>query len=399
MKLLRSKTTPVPLKDSMNRSPLWCTFLCTRLIVSVALVGLVQLSYAQCPQICDANGNTALGDDTLLHNTVFYNTAVGSGALQFNTTGGSNTATGVSALNINTTGSFNTATGVGALVLNTTGTQNTAIGMLALGSNLTGSYNTATGYGALHKTTGGSNTATGFDALRDNGNGSNNTATGWFALIHNKGSGNIALGAKAGGNLTSGNNNIDIGNDGVRDESNTIRIGSRQTGTFIAGISGVTVAGGIGVIVDSSGHLGTTTSSARFKEAIRPMDKTSQAILSLKPVTFRYKHELDPQGVPQFGLVAEDVEKVNPDLVARDEQGKPYTVRYDAVNTMLLNEFLKEHKAFLQEQRKVEKLETTVTQQRKDFEAAVAELKGQFQKVSARLELSRSAPKSIANNQ
>src|SRR4029077_10741534 len=145
--------------------------------------------------------------------------------------------------------------------------------------------------------------------------------------------------------LTTGNNNIDIGNSGVAAEANTIRIGKSgtQRKTFVAGITGTTVAGGVGVIVGSNGQLGTIVSSARFKEAIEPMDKASEAILALKPVTFRYKKELDPEGIPQFGLVAEDVENVNPALVARDEQGKPYTVRYEAVNAMLLNEFLKEH--------------------------------------------------------
>src|SRR5205807_7927614 len=163
-----------------------------------------------------------------------------------------------------------------------------------------------------------------------------------------------------------------------------MRIGARQnqTNTFIAGISGATVAGGVGVIIDTEGHLGTVVSSARVKEGIKPMEEASEAILELKPVTFRYKHELDPEGIPQFGLVAEDVEKVNPDLVARDDQGKPFTVRYEAVNAMLLNEFLKEH-------RKVERLEVTLAQQRKDFEAAIAQLKGQIQKVSAELELSK----------
>ena len=159
---------------------------------------------------------------------------------------------------------------------------------------------------------------------------------------------------KADVNLTSGSRNIDIAIPGVAGESSTIRIGRvDQSATFIAGISGATVPTGVAVIVDRTGHLGTTTSSARFKEAIKPMDKTSEAILSLQPVTFRYKHELDPASIPQFGLVAEDVEKVNPDLVARNEQGKPYTVRYEAVNAMLLNEFLKEHK-------KVQQLAATV---------------------------------------
>src|SRR5262249_44020630 len=153
-------------------------------------------------------------------------------------------------------------------------------------------------------------------------------------LNNTTGSNNIALGVGAGQNRTTGSNNIDIGNKGVGGESNTIRIGSttKQANTFIAGISGATVPTGVPVFIDTTGHLGTTTSSARFKEAIKPMDNASEAILALKPVTFRYKKEIDAERTPQFGLVAEDVAKVNPDLVARDKEGKPYTVRYDAVN-------------------------------------------------------------------
>jgi hypothetical protein len=154
-----------------------------------------------------------------------------------------------------------------------------------------------------------------------------------------------------------------------------------QTATYIAGISGATVPDGVGVIVDADGHLGTVVSSARFKAEIKPMDKASEAVLALKPVTFRYKHELDPAGIPQFGLVAEEVEKVNPDLVARDEQGKPFSVRYEAVNAMLLNEFLKEH-------RKVERLEKQV-----------ALLTAGLHKVSAQLEVSKAAPQTVLNNQ
>ena len=161
------------------------------------------------------------------------------------------------------------------------------------------------------------------------------------------------MGVSAGINLTTGSNNIDIGNAGVAGESNTIRIGTAgtQTATFIAGITGATVPGGVGVIVGNNGQLGTVVSSERFKDEIKPMDKASEAILALKPVTFRYKKELDPDGIPQFGLVAEEVEKVNPDLVARDEQGKAYTVRYEAVNAMLLNEFLKEHRKVQEQER------------------------------------------------
>src|SRR5207253_4718610 len=157
---------------------------------------------------------------------------------------------------------------------------------------------------------------------------------------------------------------------------------------FIAGISGATVAGGVSVIIDSNGHLGTVTSSARFKDGIKPMDKASEAILALQPVTFRYKHELDPEGIAQFGLVAEQVEKVNPDLVARDEQGKVYSVRYEAVNAMLLNEFLKEH-------RKNERQEATIARQQKQIEALTAGL----QKVNDQLEISKATPIVVVNNQ
>ena len=172
------------------------------------------------------------------------------------------------------------------------------------------------------------------------------------------------MGSFAGTNLTTGKNNIDIGNAGVAAESAKIRIGTKGThkNTFIAGINGVTVAGGVGVIIDANGHLGTVTSSERFKDEIKPMDKASEAILALKPVTFRYKHELDPDGVLQFGLVAEQVEEVSPSLVIRDPDGKVHTVRYEAVNAMLLNEFLKEH-------RKGQTLEGMVTQQQKQIEA------------------------------
>jgi predicted ribosome quality control (RQC) complex YloA/Tae2 family protein len=201
------------------------------------------------------------------------------------------------------------------------------------------------------------------------------------------------LGFAAGVNLTNGSNNIDIGNYGVVGEANTIRIGTldTQTNAFVAGIYGVTVARGIGVIVDNNGQLGTTTSSARFKDNIKTMDKASEAILALQPVTFRYKKELDPDGIPQFGLVAEQVAKVNPDLVARDEEGKPYTVRYEAVNAMLLNEFLKEH-------RKVEQLtkdlESKLAEQQKQIERLTAGL----QKVSAQLEANKPTPQVVAND-
>ena len=228
------------------------------------------------------------------------------------------------------------------------------------------------------------------------------------ALLLNTGSNNIGLGYNAGQNLTTGSNNIDLGNAGVAGESNRIRIGTKgtQQATFIAGISGKTVAGGVGVIIDTSGHLGTVVSSERFKDEIKPMDKASEAILALQPMTFRYKHELDPEGIPQFGLVAEQVEKVNPDLVARDEQGKPYTVRYEAVNAMLLNEFLKEHRTVQELKSAVAKQEEIIAQQQKDFQETAAQQQKQIealtaglQKVSAQVEMSKPASQMVLNNQ
>ena len=256
------------------------------------------------------------------------------------------------------------------------------------------------------------NAAIGSQALLLNTTGSANTATGDSALHNNTtGGSNIALGFQAGQNLTTGNFNIDIGNVGVAGESKRIRIGTAgaQTKTFIAGISGATVASGVGVIVGSNGQLGTVVSSERFKDAIKPMDKASEAILALKPVTFHYKKELDPEGIPQFGLVAEDVEKVNPALVARDDQGKVYTVRYEAVNAMLLNEFLKEHRKVQEQGATIAQLksaaakqEATAALQQQEIKALTASLKeqaSQIQKVSAQLEVSKTAPQTVLNSQ
>src|SRR6267378_637945 len=340
------------------------------------------------------NDNTANGVDALHSNaTGSFNTASGFEALLSNTTGFQNTANGVSALQNNTIGFSDTANGVDALFSNTTGSQNTATGVEALINNTTGGDNTADGFDALlHNTTGGNNMASGVNALFSNTTGSSNTANGINALLNNTtGKGNIALGANAGVNLTTGSNNIDIGAPGVAGESAKIRIGKvgTQNGTFIAGIRGVTVANAVGVVIDINGHLGTVTSSARFKAAIKPMDKASEAILALKPVTFRYKEEIDPDGIPQFGLVAEQVEKVNPDLVARDEKGQVYTVRYEAVNAMLLNEFLKEHRK-VEEQRNY--FEAKIAQQQKQIEALTASV----QKVSDQMALSKPAPQLVA---
>ena len=255
--------------------------------------------------------------------------------------------------------------------------------------------NTATGdYALFNLTTGTRNTAVGFQALNTNTTGGKNTAIGFFALQDNTtGKNNIALGYSAG-TFTTGDNNIHIGNVRAQ-ESDTIRIGTAagrnarefQSNAYIAGISGVTIAAGVPVMIDADGHLGSTTSSERFKDEIKPMDKASEAILALEPVTFHYKKDLDPDGITQFGLVAKQVEKVRPDLVARDKEGRPYTVRYESVNAMLLNEFLKEH-------RKVEELEANAASQQKQIDALTA---GQ-QKVSAQLEASKPAPQIVNNN-
>ena len=364
---------------------------------------------AVCQEGCDiVNINTFLGDNAFVNNTTGReNTAIGAIALSNNTTGFGNTANGFEALYSNTTGSgntaigwnalefnngsSNTATGFQSLEFNNSGNDNTATGDSAMFLNFSGNENTAIGSSALFNCQGGdTNTAIGAGALYNNEFNNSNTAVGMNALYKTKGDNNIALGVSAGYNLHYGSNNIYIGNAGNRPDNNDIRIGTVDTHkhTFIAGISGSIIAGGVGVIIDADGHLGTTVSSARFKQDVKPMDSTSERIFALQPVTFRYKHELDPKGIPQFGLVAEQVEKVNPDLVARDEQGKPYTVRYDAVNAMLLNEFLKEH-CIVQEQG------VTIARQQKQIEVLTAGL----QKVSNQLDLSKPAPQMVNNNQ
>jgi hypothetical protein len=263
---------------------------------------------------------------------------------------------------------------------------NTAEGTLALFSNTTGNANTAIGVGALYKnTTGTGNTATGMAALGSNTTGFANTAIGARALLNATGNYNVALGDSAGEFLTTGDNNIDIG-------YNVVGV---ITATYIGGISGRIVVGGAAVFVDSNGKLGTMTASTRFSDEIKPMDKASEAILTLKPVTFRCKQEIDPKRIRQFGLIAEEVEKVSPDLVGRDEKGKIYSVRYDAVNAMLLNEFLKEHK-IVQEQG------ATISELKKELAALTATVKeqaAQIQKVSAQFEGSKPAPQTVSNNQ
>jgi hypothetical protein len=347
------------------------------------------------------SNNTANGFLALSRSTGQDNTATGAFALagaQFapggfgpTITGSGNTVVGYGAMSDNASGNHNTATGYYASFSNTTGSFNTAAGDFALSSTKEGVNNTAIGANALLANTNGSdNTANGYDALFSNITGYGNTASGDFALFSNTtGRRNIALGYGAGYKLTEGNYNIDIGNGAVAGESNTIRLGTAppkrgkygQTRTFIAGIHKQSEGGTdiSAVYVNSDGQLGTQAppSSRRFKEEIKAMDKASEGILGLKPVTFHYKS--DSAGTPQFGLIAEEVAKVNPDLVVRDKEGKPYSVRYEQVNAMLLNEFLKEH-------RKVERLE-------KQVEALAAGL----QKVSAQLESSKPAPQVVNN--
>jgi len=357
----------------------------------------------------DGSFNTAVGTAALLFNIGnqsagegIENTAVGAAALLHNTTGSANTAVGVDAL-LNNTGSDgenNTAIGAFALLSNTDGANNAANGESALRNNTIGNSNTAAGDGALFSNTiADNNTATGFQALVLNTEGDSNTATGTNALFNNTtGSGNVALGFRAGFNLTTGDNNIDIGNEGLAGDSDAIRVGNTQTKAFVAGISGATVPSGVTVIVDTDGHLGTIVSSRQFKERIKPMNKASEAILGLKPVTFRYKPNLDPDGIPQYGLVAEDVAKVNPDLVACDRNGKPYTVRYEAVNAMLLNEFLKEHRRMEEQDKRIEELTAQLKQQAAQIQKVSAQLAAASPSRGG-LEVSKAEPQTVLNRQ
>ena len=392
----------------------------------------------------DSSFNTGVGAGALISNNGSSNTAVGAAALLLNTTGSENTAIGTGAL-VNNTVDGNTATGFFALEANTTGGTletsvlgvalgpNTAIGSHALENNVDASANTAVGYNALHsQVTGdvfsmdphfGANTAVGFEALANvtgsaNGDNAGNDAEGYQALFNlTDGEGNVAVGWEAGITLTDGDENIALGTQaglGLTSGFRNIFIGTIQGPatatenhhTYIGNINSTDVSGGNTdtVTIDlTTGLLGHLTSSRRYKEDIKPMDKTSEALYRLHPVTYRYKKEIDRSQSPAFGLIAEEVASVNPNLVARNSQGQPESIHYEMVNAMLLNEFLKEHK-------KVEQLQATVAQQQKDFQAAIAKLKeavaaqlneqaAQIQQVSARLELSRRAPQTVLNKQ
>jgi len=345
--------------------------------------------------------NTAVGWSSLKSNrNGQLNTAVGAGTLFSMGHGSRNTAVGGAALFSDTNGENNTAVGALALWSNTIGFLNTAIGDSALLSNTVGFENTAVGaWALLNNETGNANVAIGSLALEVNFTGGGNTAVGLGALFDNQtGNYNIALGYAAGGR-TTGSNNILIGDIGLEGESNTIRIGGNkfgggpQTAAFIAGISGTAVVGDA-VVVDENFQLGTVASSARFKKNIKPMDKTSEAILALKPVSFQYRS--DSKGTPQFGLIAEEVAKVNPDLVVRNRNDEIYSVRYEAVNAMLLNEFLKEHSTVQELKTEIAALTTTVKEQAAQIQKVSAQLAAASPSGGG-LEASKPAPQVVNN--
>jgi hypothetical protein len=371
-------------------------FLATLLLVCLALFAPTAFGVMPPPDGGYPNKNTAEGQDALFSLTNGNaNTANGFSALKANTTGDRNTANGALALFTNVTGSENTATGYAALFYNR-GSGNTANGIGALHNNANGDNNTASGERALYDNLGGSrNTANGSGALGNNTTGDDNTAFGFQALGNNRtGSSNIGLGRAAGALVTTADDVICIGTQG----------GNVSHSCYIGNIFNQPSPSGLAVFVNPDGKLGTIMSSQRFKKDIKPMNNASEAILALQPVTFRYKKDVDPAGTAQFGLVAEDVAKVNPDLVVRDKEGKPYSVRYDQVNAMLLNEFLKERKKIEEQQEIIAQLKSdatkqkaisielksTVAQQQKAMEVLTTQLKEQaaeIQRVSAQFAL------------
>lgn len=362
------------------------------LVLTVALVATSHFAFGDPPPNVvesDAERNTAMGTDALLGLTTGVdNTAAGFEALVGNTEGSHNSAFGMHALRENTLGTRNTAIGGYALRYNTTGTDNTAVGRTALFDNSTGAENTAIGvYALFRNTTGNYNTASGSDALNSNTTGSGNAALGYSALFKNKtgfrnsavgqnalvnntsGRYNTAIGYGAGQKITAGNDNVAVANPGVTGDSHTMRlgkqgsegtIGSGVTRTFIAGINAVStgMADAVPVVIDSNGQLGTINSSRRFKEDIQPMGSTSERLRALRPVTFRYKQPFEDGSTPvQFGLVAEEVAAVFPELVVYGEDGEPQTVRYHLLATLLLNELQKQHRIMQDQVARVATLE------------------------------------------
>ena len=349
-------------------------------------------------------GNTAEGQAALFSLTTgSFNTAVGFVSLRSNTEGQFNTGLGAGTLFANT-GHQNTATGAAALLNNTTGVKNTANGALALFSNITGNSNTASGDGALFANNGGfNNTAVGYNALLSNTTAGDNAAIGTTALISNTtGEFNVAVGSQALYNNASGDSNTAIGDSAGFNitGSGNVCIGAGVNG--FAGENNITrirnvyesVATERAVYVTSDNRIGTLASSERYKDQIRPMEEASKAIHSLRPVRFRYKKEVDPTRALCFGLIAEEVAKIDPVLVTSDREGKPRSVRYEAVNAMLLNEFLKEHRKVEKQESKIQEQEVTIARQQKQIDALTVGL----QKVTAQLETSEAAPQTVLNN-
>ena len=425
----------------------------TLLVIPLVLAGFALLPKAQAETPAETISpavfaelpgfNTAAGFHVLNGgNTGTFNSGFGALALEHNTTGHDNTALGAQALRNNTTGFQNTAVGENALVFNTSGNQNMALGQGALANNISGDNNTAMGFQALNVNNGNSNIAIGFQALRSSNTGSSNTAIGFGAADSlTDGINNVAIGVFAlDGTTTGGTNNTAVGNltlqnvstgdqntalgrlagSAVTTASNVTCIGHGVAGenvsnrTYIGGISSLLQLANNGTIRPvtvrlADGRLGFSStnpvdlgfeSSRRFKDEIKPLDDASAAIYALKPVTFRYKADHDPDRIRRSGLIAEEVEKVNPDLVMHDAEGKTAGVFYNSINMMLLNEFLKEHKKVEQQQASIAELKSTVALQQKGMEVLTAQLKeqaAQIQKVSAQVEVIKPAPQTVAN--
>jgi len=369
-------------------------------------------------------GNSGFGWYSLFSNsTNNFGTAVGAGALALNAAD-DNTAVGAVALLLNTTGSDNVAVGAGALVNNNDGSDNNAVGAFALNANVSGNFNNAHGRDALFNCTGDQNNAFGDLALENVTTGGGNSGFGDDALDSvTTGNENVGVGDEAGNSIVDGSNNVCIGFNagvGIVSASNSIAIGVPAAGPF-ADLNNTCFIGSIfnepvsdpgtatAVFVDQFNVLGFNPSTRRVKHDIHPMDNASERLYALKPVTFKYNG--DKKGVTQFGLIAEDVAAVDPALVLRDKTGHPETIRYEQINAMLLNEFLKEHKKVEQQQSQIEKqqatiadLQVTVAEQRKSFQLRLAEQQKQIealtsglQRVSAQLELNRAKPQSVAD--
>jgi hypothetical protein len=409
----------------------------------LACLGLAPMAQAVGPDTegAIAGSNNGEGVGVLVSRTTgIWNTGTGFEALNHLTSGNQNTATGLRALSSDINGGFNTATGVYSLFSNTSGFFNSATGAYSLANNTEGNYNTANGYAALYRNTKGEfNTATGYAALYHNttgefnaGNGysapagatptgSLNTANGYQALYNNTtGSGNTANGYLALYNYTTGDTNTAFGNFAGLSitGNNNVCIGAGVTG--VAGVNDTTwisnvyttVQPVVGtdpdvVTVNSSGRLGrANVSSRRYKHDIKPMDKASEALYALNPVSFRYNKQYDATQTLAFGLIAEEVAEVYPDLVGRNPDGQLESVRYEQINAMLLNEFLKEHRTVEEQGRKAKEQEATITQLKQDFQSKLAAQEKQIkalasglERVSAQLEVSRPAPRPVAHTQ